>query len=1074
MVQKTKGAIAFSKSLAKMKAKKFSGSGTKADPYKKKEKPKSNKKFVQQVRNPADVKAGIKAEDQPVTGPKAEPVQQKQQPQPQPQSQLTKTPFQKIQEGQVFKQETTSKGTLVETLPGGYERRVIEERKPFRTKPNIPQGFAFVTEEKEVDIKTKQLKGGGFSLKGTKEPIVFAEAKKKSTGEKFAVVGESFIPKDQFKSIKGIQVEKSLQKVQSDFIPIPRTPGGLLEPAQEQQPLASRLQRKLQGLLTEKATRGRLVYPEELGAELKTKLPILGFQQIKPFDSTLTDKEFQAQQRRIFMEQEAVTGDALSFGAKPRIINFAQQSKFDAFQAGGNVLQDPSLKTTGKLITSAGKAAVGQLGQAFVQAPVITSASLYAATQLPTTLVTGLFAGQATKEIIEEPTPGGKLALGGIAAVEVGAFVVGGKVVRSINRAIGVEKIRVPFNEQINILKTKPLQAKGEFFLKPKKLIEVTPTFKEVKIKTIKERTFLEENIDPFSKKKRITEVTERIPIEEVKFIEGPSFTIKAVRQLQKPFTRPIDIKTFGLQAGTRGLVLGTKVPKEFGGLSFGLPKKGRRITVDDVVGVATQPVGAVAAKSRFSIFDAPGEIARQRSAIEVGRILFPEKGLPVSSKDIASAEPIISGLSKTESRQFFQLAETFASKGGRRLRLPGQKKGEFFGTFTTLQSPKKFQKEIFGDVDVKIPLGRTRAESATKRFSEKLTKEGFGVEIPKGEPLSINLKRTGEKIFEVKSKDVIAGEETVAGFAGFRFGVRRPVKFGKAKGRQSGEQFVTKISASSFIRPATKIQEVPEPFRVAGLFPKEKRFKDLPDMIARGQGLIEIRETIPKIRQAPVSRALRMKRTQKAKEKLQDFIESFSEEQQLALRESVKESTIGGVRIKLQKGVGVRERLPSLSLKGSKGGIPIFKTPSTKEKKKEKSISGYKSVTIKSLKTPLAKSLLQSKIPSATQKSLAGSPVTSLRSSPTISKITSLRSPSVRSLKSPKSPTSLITTTTIPKTPGPFLFLFPPGQTRKKKSDKSFDRLLKYTPSLVALEGKLKGKQPGILTGLEIRRITT
>jgi len=57
------------------------------------------------------------------------------------------------------------------------------------------------------------------------------------------------------------------------------------------------------------------------------------------------------------------------------------------------------------------------------------------------------------------------------------------------------------------------------------------------------------------------------------------------------------------------------------------------------------------------------------------------------------------------------------------------------------------------------------------------------------------------------------------------------------------------------------------------------------------------------------------------------------------------------------------------------------------------------------------------------------------------------------------------------PKVTRPFLFL-PQLEKKKSKSKGKLFREFQYTPSLVALEGNIRGKAPKVLTGIEIRAI--
>jgi len=164
-----------------------------------------------------------------------------------------------------------------------------------------------------------------------------------------------------------------------------------------------------------------------------------------------------------------------------------------------------------------------------------------------------------------------------------------------------------------------------------------------------------------------------------------------------------------------------------------------------------------------------------------------------------------------------------------------------------------------------------------------------------------------------------------------------------------------------------------------------------------------------------------------------------------------------------------------------------VFKQTKTSKSKRSKSSSSKINSVLRSsspslslLKSP-SRSKSPSKSPSPSPslfKSPSPSPslLKSLSPSPSPSRSPSFSpsfSPSISTIPPPSlSPSPSLTPPTIPRTGMIPLFGLKRKQHKKTKASKKLSRVLRYNPSLVAVEYNIKGQRPKKLTGLEIRKL--
>ena len=573
-------------------------------------------------------------------------------------------------------------------------------------------------------------------------------------------------------------------------------------------------------------------------------------------------------------------------------------------------------------------------------------------------------------------------------------------------------------------------------------------------------------------------------------------------------------ITTIGIETPTRGLNIASKVKgvSEVK-LSIGKPKLSPKIPLSDLQSAIPAPKLAIETKALVNVLDlTPAEITRVKSLQSAGRILRKEKGLKV--KDVIFATESFKDPIKASKLIEKQLAPEKAVIFGSGLTAPATRV-KFFGLVkgekTAGVLPKGFGSfTASSDIDVFFPK-LTMAEIQPKVSKLAMGLQEFGEDIrvsTKSANVLEDLK--GQKVAEFKSgidQELLPGESPApAGGLGFKFPdikagqLGKTTRFGKFNAITIGEQFTRKEVASAFFRPADVGSSTPKAFQGAGVFPIGRRTKDISGALITGRGIVARRRS-------SVFRPFTEPGSIKAEGSLNKFLGTFTSEQQADILTKTKElgefnfaiktgktttpststgfksPTLGkvgvtkggfGSRISINKEFGGS---PSPKIKGVVSRSPVIPSNFTK------SVFG-KSPSPSPARSKVSKSLS----PSSFSKSPSKSPSPFRSPSPFKSPSSSVGSKISRSVfgsGSPSrsgSPSSRLGSSSISQFKGKYV---PPssisfnkfprlGTEETKKKKKKKERKTKFTPSLIAIEGRIKGKKPKVLTGLEIRKIVS
>ena len=544
--------------------------------------------------------------------------------------------------------------------------------------------------------------------------------------------------------------------------------------------------------------------------------------------------------------------------------------------------------------------------------------------------------------------------------------------------------------------------------------------------------------------------------------------TVKEITPDSLLFDKPTAVTTtkkvssIGVEAGTKSVIIGSKTPS---GLKLGGVKGKGSIELSTIREPVAAPVSATGTKALTQTLKLTAEETARIKEVQKAASKFQgEKGLKVKEFTL-NIEQL------KNPKRSSKVIDKFI----------GEEKGVAFGT--ALNEPQLGIKFKAGDIDVVFPK-RTVAELTPKieNLAKELNLGGEQLRVSKDNPLILETAKR-EKIVEAKSgiDQEIIGDDSPApvGGLGFRFGnlkagvVGDTVKFGKGRSIKAGEQFTRKGVASIFFRG--KDTAAPKGFTDPGVLPAGRRTKDIGGFVIQGRAIADIR--------GKSFNPLKRRGAKKGGKAVEDFLETYTKEQQKGILKEIETRTGTKQQIELSKPKPSKPKTPSpLSISKVLSPSPKLKSPYSKSvspsfspsRKLSSSLSGSPRISSK-----LSASPKPSKSPSPLISSVIGSP--SISPPPRSPSPYKPGSPSKSIFGSP-SPYGYGSPSPSPS-PSPFRILPPPPTTpginfpkgfleRKSKTKKKKSRYFKYNPSLVASEGRIYGKKPGILTGIEVRNI--
>lgn len=376
----------------------------------------------------------------------------------------------------------------------------------------------------------------------------------------------------------------------------------------------------------------------------------------------------------------------------------------------------------------------------------------------------------------------------------------------------------------------------------------------------------------------------------------------------------PVTVKAYGLQYGTRGVTLYSKVtePSPLGpipsespilllnplsdvrntgvqGTLLNLKPTPSTLTLGELRGPVPTPESVALAKTVYQTLNLePNLLQRTQFAARSSELLLKDTGRIVPPEQVFFP---VSDIPTSQQLGFSRATERFA----------GQNDAFFFGSGTTQQLPELFQGKAIGDVDIiftkatKQEIGDVLLPKLLKQYE----REGIvGLSQNPKKPLVIQTV-SGAKIFEAKSLfDIQPGDDVaLAGFYGVRFpdlkkgGRPATVPFGVAQAITAGEQGARKGAASSFINPAFAegdAASLPQAFQQGGVFGMTRRsdprvLKDVAGFVQSEQGLLALRGE-----KNVFQRFVQFRSTSKAQSALNSYLGTFTPAERLGITEQL------------------------------------------------------------------------------------------------------------------------------------------------------------------------------------------